>query len=386
VTTGFGTTVVSVAPAVAATAVGSASGTLDELLRAAVGLGASDLHLTVGRPPMVRLLGELSPLPGHAELRREDTALLVATVCDDVEQARFDELHELDSAYSVAGVGRFRVSAFVQRGAVGAVLRSIPHAIPPFASLGLPESVQALARVPRGLVLVTGPTGSGKSTTLASMLDLVNAERAVHIVTIEDPIEYLHSHRRAIVNQRQVGDDTRSFSVALRQVLRQDPDVILIGELRDLETMSTALTAAETGHLVLASLHTQDAAQTIDRIIDVVPPAQQGQVRSQLSTTLQGVVAQQLLPRADGSGRVVACEVLVATSAVRALVREGKAHQLTSVIQTGSQHGMQTMDQSLAALVRDGIVSVEAAREVAQEPQDLGRLGAASAASTASVW
>jgi twitching motility protein PilT len=365
---------------------GPASGSLDDLLRAAVALGASDLHLTVGRPPMVRLLGELTPLAGHADLRPDDTALLVATVCDPVERARFDEQHELDTAYSVAGVGRFRVSAFVQRGAVGAVMRSIPHAIPPFASLGLPESVRALARVPRGLVLVTGPTGSGKSTTLASLLDLVNAERAVHIVTIEDPIEYLHGHRRAIVNQRQVGDDTRSFSVALRQVLRQDPDVILIGELRDLETMATALTAAETGHLVLASLHTQDAAQTIDRIIDVFPPAQQGQVRSQLSTTLQGVVAQQLLPRADGTGRVVACEVLVATSAVRALVREGKSHQLTSVIQTGAQHGMQTMDQSLAALVRDGIVSVAAAREVAQDPQDLARFAGASATSASSVW
>jgi twitching motility protein PilT len=360
------------------------SGALDDLLRTAVGLGASDLHLTVGRPPMVRLLGELAPLPGHADLRPEDTALLVAAICDGVERARFDEQHELDTAYSVAGVGRFRVSAFVQRGAVGAVLRSIPHTIPPFASLGLPEAVRALARVPRGLVLVTGPTGSGKSTTLASLLDLVNAERAVHIVTIEDPIEYLHGHRRAIVNQRQVGDDTRSFSVALRQVLRQDPDVILIGELRDLETMATALTAAETGHLVLASLHTQDAAQTVDRIIDVFPPAQQGQVRSQLATTLQGVVAQQLLPRADGSGRAVACEVLVATSAVRALVREGKTHQLTSVIQTGSQYGMQTMDQSLAALVRDGVVTVDAARAVAQEPDDLARHGRATSSSP--VW
>jgi twitching motility protein PilT len=361
-----------------------APGSLDDLLRTAVALGASDLHLAVGRPPMVRLLGELVPLDGMTPLLPDVTEALVASVCDDVEQERFAATHELDTAHSVAGVGRFRVNAFRQRGAVGAVLRSIPHEIPAFASLGLPESVRDLARVPRGLVLVTGPTGSGKSTTLASLLDLINQERAVHIVTIEDPIEYLHRHRRAVVNQRQVGDDTRSFSTALRQVLRQDPDVILIGELRDLETMSTALTAAETGHLVLASLHTQDAAQTVDRVIDVFPPGQQAQVRSQLATTLQGVVAQQLLPRADGRGRAVACEVLVATPAVRALVREGKAHQLTSVIQTGSQFGMQTMDQSLAALVRDGVVDVDKAREVASEPDDLARLGRVSSATT--VW
>ena len=357
-----------------------------QILMEVVRQKASDLHLTSGSPPMLRKRGALVPMEGLQNLTPTDTREIIYTILNSSQRQRLETDWQLDFAYSVPGQGRFRVNAYFQRGSLGAAFRLIPAETVPIEKLGLPPVIRGFAKKPRGIVLVTGPTGSGKSTTLASIINEINETRDDHILTIEDPIEFLHSHKKCIVNQREIGTDAQSFAMGLKAALRQDPDVILVGEMRDMETIGTALTAAETGHLVFATLHTQDAPQTVDRIIDVFPPAQQGQVRSQLATTLQGVVAQQLLPRADGSGRVVACEVLVATSAVRALVREGKAHQLASVIQTGSQHGMQTMDQSLAALVRDGIVAVEAARQIAQEPDDLARLGRSSPASTSTVW
>jgi twitching motility protein PilT len=333
-----------------------AATTLDDLLGRVVALGGSDLHLSVGRPPTARVLGELQPLAGHEVLTPETTAALVSIALGEEQWHRFVERNELDCSYSSAGLGRFRVAAFVQRGSVGAVLRVIPMVVPPLETLDLPPIVESLTRAPRGLILVTGPTGSGKSTTLAAILDRINTERSQHIVTVEDPIEFLHNHKRSVVNQREVGADTPSFASALRHVLRQDPDVILVGELRDLETIQMALTAAETGHLVLASLHTQDAPGAVDRIIDVFPAGQQAQIRVQLQATLRAVLAQQLLPRRDGLGRVAACEVLVATPAVRNLIREAKLHQIPSLMQAGAQAGMQTMDQALANLVRDGLV------------------------------
>jgi len=286
---------------------------------------------------------------------------------------RFERDLELDATHVVAGIGRFRLNAFMQQGNVSGVLRHIPLDIPLLATLGLPPSVAELVTAPRGLVLVTGPTGSGKSTTLASLVDRINRTRAVHIVTVEDPIEYVHEHHSGVVNQREVGTDTQSFTSALKHVLRQDPDVILIGELRDLETISIALTAAETGHLVLATLHTQSAAQAVDRIIDVFPPHQQQQIRTQLSSTLHGVVSQQLVPTTDGS-RVAAAEVLIGTTATRSLIRDGKTYQIPSVMQSGSAHGMQTMDQSLASLVRAGRVTMATAMEHCHDRDGLRQL------------
>jgi twitching motility protein PilT len=271
-------------------------------------------------------------------------------------------------------VGRFRVNVFFQRDSMGAVMRVIPFEVVPFGQLGLPAAVSEFAKMPRGLVLVTGPTGSGKSTSLASLIDLINIERRVHIMTVEDPIEFLHAHKTAIVNQREVGEDTQSFSKALKHVLRQDPDVIMVGEMRDLETISTAITAAETGHLVFATLHTQDAPQSVDRIIDVFPSHQQQQIRVQLAAALQGVVTQQLVPTVAGTGRVVACEVLVVTAAVRNLIREGKTHQIYSSMQAGGRYGMQTMDQSLADMVKAGKISLDAAIERCANEEDLRRL------------
>jgi twitching motility protein PilT len=281
------------------------------------------------------------------------------------------------------GEARFRVNVYFQRDSIGAAFRLIPYEIKSLEELGLPPQVGDFARIPRGLILVTGPTGSGKSTTLASLVDIVNTERYCHIMTVEDPIEFLHHHKLSAVSQREVGVDTQSFSEALKHVLRQDPDVILVGEMRDLETISTAITAAETGHLVFATLHTQDAPQTIDRIIDVFPPTQQQQIRVQLSTTLQGVVTQQLLPTADGNGRVVATEILWVTSAVRHLIREGKVHQIYSVMQTGSQHGMQTMDASVAELVLQGRISSQQATEMAHNADEMSRLLTSAASQAA---
>jgi twitching motility protein PilT len=347
---------------------------VDDILRRVVELGGSDLHLTAGCPPVIRLRGELSPLTEYPVLDGNRIRELIYAVITQKQRERFEDELELDTSHSIPGVGRFRVNVLLQRDAVGSVMRVIPHEIVPLGALGLPETVANFATLTRGLVLVTGPTGSGKSTTLASLIDVINTSRPVHIMTVEDPIEFLHQHKQAVVNQREVGEDTHSFAAALKHVLRQDPDVILVGEMRDLETIATALTAAETGHLVFATLHTQDAPQTVDRVIDVFPAHQQQQIRVQLATSLQGVVTQQLVPLAGGHGRTVAAEIMVATPAVRNLIREGKVHQIYSAMQAGARFGMRSMDQSLAELVRAGKISFEVAVERAANPDDLRRL------------
>ncbi|MCL6450771.1 MAG: type IV pilus twitching motility protein PilT [Acetobacteraceae bacterium] len=353
--------------------VGGGGPAIDELLRQAVELGASDLHLTVESPPVIRINGELCPL-GTQALAPEDTQRMAEELLEPRLRGRFEELGEVDFSYSLHGVGRFRVNAYRQRGTVALALRVIPSRIPGFEELGLPPVLAALARKNAGLVLVTGPTGSGKSTTLAAMIDLINNERKCHVITLEDPIEYLHRHRRSVIVQREIGVDSASFASALRAALRQDPDVILVGEMRDLETISIALTAAETGHLVLATLHTPDASQTVDRVVDVFPPYQQEQVRVQLAGTLQGIVAQQLLARHDRPGRVAAFEVLIATPAVRNLIREGKTHQLPSAIQTGAKYGMIAMDASLRDLLQRGLISEADFRLRAPPDASLGGL------------
>ena len=352
----------------------SARATLHDLLRRVVELRGSDLHLSAGAAPMVRVHGSLTPLADEPDLDPVTIRNLVYSILTQHQRERFEEELELDASYTLPGQSRFRLNVFLQRDSVGCVMRVIPYEIVDFDRLGVPAAVRRFAGLPRGLVLVTGPTGSGKSTTLASLVDIVNRERASHIMTIEDPIEFLHHHKRSLVNQREVGEDTLSFGAALKHVLRQDPDVILVGEMRDLETISTALTAAETGHLVFATLHTQDAPQSIDRVIDVFPSHQQQQIRVQLAATLQGVVTQQLVPTLDGRGRVIACEVLVATPAIRNLIREAKVHQIPSMMQSGGQLGMVTMDQSLALLVRGGHIGVDAAVEHCGNEQDLRRL------------
>jgi len=345
-----------------------------QILLDVVSKRASDLHMTAGVPPVIRDRGRLARLDEYPVLTPEDTREFIYSILTTEQRRRLENDLQLDFAYVVPGRARFRVNAYFQRGAVAAAFRLIPSVITPIDELGLPSIVHELARRPRGLVLVTGPTGSGKTTSLASMIDEINRTRDEHIVTIEDPIEFVHAHRRCVINQRELGADALSFSGALKAALRQDPDVILVGEMRDLETISTALTAAETGHLVFATLHTQDAPQTIDRIIDVFSPEQQAQIRVQLSVTLQGVVTQQLLPTADGSGRCAACEVLIPTPAVRNLIREGKVHQIPSIIQTGAAHGMQSMDAALATLVRAGQITKDLAITRASAPEELRRL------------
>ncbi|MFP5360831.1 MAG: type IV pilus twitching motility protein PilT [Actinomycetes bacterium] len=347
---------------------------INAALRALLKLGASDLHVTSGVPPMVRLDGALTPLEGFERLTPESLQRSLYGILTQAQRERFEEELELDFSYSVIGESRFRVNLYRQRDSLGAAFRVIPYEIKPLEALGIPEVVAGFAQLPRGLVLVTGPTGSGKSTTLASLVDLANRSRSAHIMTVEDPIEFLHRHKRSIVNQREVGADTRSFGNALKHVLRQDPDIILIGEMRDLETIQVALTAAETGHLVFATLHTQSAPQTMDRIIDVFPPEQQGQVRTQLAAAIQGVLCQTLLKRADGPGRAVAVEVMVATPGIRNLVREGKTHQIYTSMQGGASMGMQTMDSHLAELVKTGRVAYEAAVEMAQSYEEFNRL------------
>src|SRR6202046_120827 len=325
-----------------------------DLLMEVVSRRASDLHLAAGAPPTVRVRGRLTPLEDYPLLTDTDTREIVYSILSGDQRQRLETDWQLDFAYSIPGHARFRVNAYYQRGAIGAAFRLIPFGLTSIDELGLPAAVHEFTRRPRGFVLVPGPTGSGKSTSLAAMIDEINRTREEHIMTIEDPIEFLHAHKKCLVNQRELGSDAQSFAEALKAALRQDPDVILVGEMRDLETISTALTAAETGPLVLATLHTQDAPQTIDRIIDVFPPHQQQHVRVMLSVALQGVVAQQLLPTADGSGRGPAVEALVPPPAVRNLIREGKTHQIYSAIQTGAEYGMQTMDAALADLVRTG--------------------------------
>ena len=347
---------------------------VNDLLERVVDLGGSDLHLTAGIPPAVRVHGDITSLTEFPVMTASEIRRMIYAILTQKQRERFENDLELDTSHSVPNLGRFRVNVFLQRDAVGAVMRVIPFDVVPFDKLGLPPSALQFAHLPRGLVLVTGPTGSGKSTTLASMIDIVNASKPCHIMTVEDPIEFLHHHKKAVVNQREVGEDTYSFAAALKHVLRQDPDVILVGEMRDLETISTALTAAETGHLVFATLHTQDAPQSVDRIIDVFPAHQQQQVRTQLAAALQGIVTQQLIPTKDGRGRAVACEVLVATPAVRNLIREGKTHQIYSAMQAGGKFGMQTMDTSLAGLVKNGAISTELALERCANEPDLRRL------------
>jgi twitching motility protein PilT len=345
-----------------------------DIVLAALERRASDIHLTAEAPPSVRVRGRLGPLEGFAVLSAQETREIVYSIMSDSQRQQFETNRQVDFSYSVPRRARMRVNAYIQRGAVSAALRVIPGETKSLEQLGMPTIVREMAALPRGIVLVTGPTGSGKSTTLAAIIDEINLTREDHILTIEDPIEFLHTHKRCLVNQRELGSDATSFAEGLRAALRQDPDVILVGEMRDLETISTALTAAETGHLVLATLHTQDAPQTIDRVIDVFPPHQQQHVRVMLSVALQGVVAQQLLPTADGSGRVAAVEVLIPTPGVRNLIREGKTHQIYSAIQTGGEYGMQTMDAALAELVRAGKISRDDAKRRASVPSELARL------------
>ncbi|TFC82235.1 type IV pilus twitching motility protein PilT [Cryobacterium cheniae] len=354
-------------------ALGNADPDLIAALEEVVMRNASDLHVTAGAPPSIRVDGGLRPIEGAPRWMPEKVSKALYSLLLPDQRERFEREQELDFAYT-AGGARFRVNFYQQRDSVGGAFRLIPREIKPLEQLGVPASIGKFAGLARGLVLVTGPTGSGKSTTLAAIIDLVNRTRADHIMTVEDPIEFLHRHQKSLVNQREVGHDTHSFANALKHVLRQDPDVILIGELRDLETISVALTAAETGHLVFATLHTQSAAQTIDRVIDVFPPHQQGQVRAQLAATLQGVVCQTLVKKASGKGRVVATEVLVTTPAIGNLIREGKTYQITSMMQAGRGLGMHTMDQHLAELVDAGQITREAALEKAQEPDAIGQL------------
>lgn len=343
-------------------------------LKDVVRLGASDLHVSSNAAPMLRIDGALRPVEGAPVWNSARVQAALQSVMNPKQLSIFEEELELDFAYTISSNARFRVNIYQQRGDVGAAFRLIPTEIKQLHELGVPDSVGRFATLPRGLVLVTGPTGSGKSTTLAALVDLVNRTRTDHIVTVEDPIEFLHTNQKALVNQREVGADTHSFAAALKHVLRQDPDVILIGELRDLETISVALTAAETGHLVFATLHTQDAPQTIDRVIDVFPPHQQGQVRAQLAATLQGVVCQTLVKRAVGKGRAVATEVLVTTPAVANLIREGKTYQIPTAMQAGRDFGMHTMDQHLAELVNAGVVTRAAALEKAHDIDSFDRL------------
>jgi twitching motility protein PilT len=336
--------------------------------------GASDLHITAGARPAIRVNGELAQMEEYPVLTPPVIQRVMYAAITQRQRETFEEVLELDFAYSVPGRARFRVNMYRQRDSVGAAFRIIPFEIKRLEDLGVPQAVANFAALPRGFVLVTGPTGSGKSTTLASLLDLANRNRKEHIMTCEDPIEFLHRHQACLVNQREVGEDTKSFQNALKHVLRQDPDIILVGEMRDLETISVALTAAETGHLVYATLHTQDAAQTIDRVIDVFPPHQQQQVRAQLAQAIQGVVCQTLARTTDGKGRVVACEVMVATPAIRNLIREGKTHQIYSSMQAGAKYGMQTMDQHLADLTNKGRITYETGLEKCHHVEDFNRL------------
>jgi twitching motility protein PilT len=353
-----------------------------ELLSVVLDKEASDLHLTAGVQPVVRVHGELERLEDYPVLTPRALQGMIYAILPQKMREKFEQELELDMSYALPGKARFRVNVYFQRDSIGAAFRLIPYEIKSIDDLALPPVVADLARFQRGFVVVTGPTGSGKSTTLAAMVDVVNKERAGHIMTVEDPIEFLHKHQRCIVNQREVGADTHGFSAALKHVLRQDPDVILVGEMRDLETISTAITAAETGHLVFATLHTQDAPQTIDRIIDVFPPHQQQQVRVQLSTTLQGVVTQQLVQTVDGKGRAAACEVLVTTPAIRNLIREGKVHQIYSAMQAGGRFGMQTMDMHLSQLVKAGTITQAMAFERCHDPEELQRMVGSSSPST----
>ena len=349
--------------------------TLPELLKKMTDAGGSDLHLSTNSPPQVRVHGHLSPIPGVPEMTAAETKRLAYSVLTDAQKHRFEENLELDFSFGLKGMSRFRANLFNQRGAVGAVFRAIPYEIKTFSDLGLPAVVSDFCKKPRGLVLVTGPTGSGKSTTLASMIDKINIDRHDHILTIEDPIEFLHQHKNCVVNQREVASDTHSFGAALRTALRQDPDVVLVGEMRDLETIEMALRIAETGHLTFATLHTNSAYSTINRIIDVFPSGQQSQVRTQLSLVLEGIMCQALLPKASGDGRVMALEILVPNAAIRNLIREDKIHQIYSMMQTGQEKfGMQTFNQALASLYHTRQITLEGAMQRTSNADELKEL------------
>jgi twitching motility protein PilT len=345
-----------------------------DILRLAVKQGASDVHLVIGKPPMARVNGEVLELPGFEVLTAEESKRLIYSILYDEQKQKFEEHLELDCSFSVSGLARFRVNVLMQRAGVEAVLRIISSKIPDPDTLRLPPAVLEFANLPRGLVLVTGPTGSGKSTTLACLINLINSQRREHILTIEDPIEFVYEHKKCIVRQREVGQSTRSFSEALKHALRQDPDVILVGEMRDLETIGLAITAAETGHLCFGTLHTTDAAQTVDRIIDVFPPHQQQQVRVQLSTVLKGVVCQTLIPLREGGGRVAAREIMVVTPAIANLIREGKSHMIYNSIETGGKFGMVPLDRALADLVHDGVIDFDEALTKSSDPEKLRQL------------
>jgi twitching motility protein PilT len=357
---------------------------LDDLLLQVLTLGGSDLHLTVGAPPTVRLRGAMVEIGDHGRLTPEQLQSVMYGVMTERQRKVFEEEHELDFAYSVPGRARFRVNVYRQRDSVGAVMRLIPWEIKPLEDLGMPDVLTGFADLKRGLVLVTGPTGSGKSTTLAAIIDRINRSRRGHILTIEDPIEFLHRHRGCLVNQREVGGDTHGFRVALKQALRQDPDVILVGELRDLETISVALTAAETGHLVFATLHTQSAQDTITRVVDVFPADQQQQVRTQLAATLQAVVCQALVTTVDGKGRAAAVEIMVCNTGIRAMIRDDKLQQIQGALQAGARDGMQTLNAHLAALVKEGRITYEAGLETCTNRTDFDTLVQSAAPRTAS--
>jgi twitching motility protein PilT len=364
--------------------------TLQQLLKAMVDKGASDLHLSIGSPPQLRIDGDLVPLRVNP-LSALESKQLCYSILTDTQKMKFEEDHELDLSFGIKNLCRFRANVFLQKGAVGAVFRTIPFKIRTFEELGLPAVIEELCNKPRGLVLVTGPTGSGKSTTLAAMIDKINTERHEHIMTLEDPIEFLHQHKSCVVNQREIGTDTHSFKKALRSVLRQDPDVVLVGEMRDLETIEAALTTAETGHLCFGTLHTNSAAQTINRVIDVFPPHQQSQIRAQLSFVLEGVVCQTLLPRASGEGRVAALEVMIPNAAIRNLIREDKLHQIYSQMQLGQgTSGMQTLNQCLAGLYLKRQVTLEAAIGSSSDANELQQIiasggGAAKSGATGRI-
>lgn len=346
---------------------------IEKLLEEVVKQDASDLHLTVGVPPMIRVDGSLKAIPNITPLTGEEVEKLIFSVVDEVQKDILLKDMEVDFSFAFGDVARFRANAYHQKGNLALALRLIPTQIRSVEDLGMPKTIDALTEFPRGLVLVTGPTGSGKSTTLAAMIDKINKEKSLHIITVEDPIEYTHKNQKSVVEQREIHYDTRSFSAALRSILREDPDVVLIGEMRDLETIASAITIAETGHLVLATLHTNNAAQSVDRMIDVFPPHQQQQIRVQLSNILNAIVSQRLIP-AIGGGRVVATEIMIANPAVRNIIREGKTHQLDAVIQTGAEENMQTMDRNLATLVKSGKINLEEAKGYAIDVKELERL------------
>src|SRR6266849_6545793 len=359
--------------------------TMHDLLTLLVERGASDLHITTGTYPQLRVHGKLATLTQFEQLAPADTQRLAYSVLNEGQKQKFEEENELDLSFGIQGLARFRCNIYRQRGAVACAIRVIPTKIKGFHELGLPPIIEQLADRPKGLILVTGPTGCGKSTTLAAMVDKINSERSEHIVTIEDPIEFVHQHKKCLVNQREVFSDTQSFKNALKYILRQDPDVVLVGEMRDLETIAAALTIAETGHLTLGTLHTNSCAQTINRIIDVFPTSQQSQVRAQLSLVLEGVLSQQLIPTADGRGRAMALEIMVTTPAIRNLIREEKIHRIYSAMQAGQKFGMQTMNQSLIELVQKRQISREEALNRSMQPEELAQLAAVTAGGPATA-